>query len=113
MTEGYVIEGTQPYLPLGCRSGWELLVKLEKYNFNIGGYDMRYEEDIINSCKMFMETLKYKNMAESETIELDKLRKRNDYADEYGLDIKMMKRSEENVKNKVKIMEDMKNGGYL
>ncbi len=58
--EAYVPPGREAFLPLGCRSGWELMVALEyRHGFKIFGYDLCAEKDIIDRCTDFMESRGY------------------------------------------------------
>jgi hypothetical protein len=57
--EAYAPPGRVPFLPFGCRSGWELLVRLEPSGLRVRGYDLRNEADIIEECLAFMESPRY------------------------------------------------------
>jgi hypothetical protein len=57
--EAYVPPGRVPFLPFGCRSGWELLVRLEPFGLRVRAYDLKNEDDIIEECLVFMESLRY------------------------------------------------------
>jgi hypothetical protein len=59
MIEAYVPPGRRPFLPFECRSGWELLVHLEKYGCKVRNYNIRPEEDIISECLAFMQTERF------------------------------------------------------
>lgn len=59
MTEALVPPGRQPFLPFGARSGWELLVRLEKYGCKVHGYDLIPEQDLIQKCLEFMESPRF------------------------------------------------------
>jgi len=53
---GYVPPGRAPFLPFRCRSGYELMVHLEKYGLKIRNYDLIPEQDIIVTCVDFMKS---------------------------------------------------------
>ncbi len=52
--------GREPFLPFGARSGWELLVILERYGCKISGWDVIKEEALITECLAFMRTERFK-----------------------------------------------------
>ena len=64
--EAYIPNGRLPFLPLNCRSGWELLVKLERYGFKIFCYDLMPEDEIIRLCTDYFNSSKYSSMVKSE-----------------------------------------------
>jgi hypothetical protein len=57
--EAYIPPGRVPFLPFGCRSGWELLARLEPFGLRVSGYDLKKEDDIIEECLVFMESPRY------------------------------------------------------
>ena len=60
MTEAFVPEGREPFLPFAARSGWELLAKLEaRHGASVFGYDLRPEKDLIAECLLLMKKKGY------------------------------------------------------
>lgn len=57
--EAYIPPGHVPFLPFGCKSGWELLVGLEQFGLRVKNYDLKKEDDIIEECLVFMESKRY------------------------------------------------------
>lgn len=76
--EAYVPLCRVAFLPLGCRSGWELLAKLERYNFKIRGFDLLPEDEIIRQCTDFLDSPNYtKTIAANAETEKERIQRRD------------------------------------